>query len=484
LTSPARCSWATCFAEPVDVHRPARDEVLEQLPLALGAQPVGALREDLALGLDRLGVAERTALGRAGHRRALLGLGHVRRGRQDLRDDVAGAQDDDVLAGTDVLADDVLLVVERGQLHRDAADVDWLEHGERVQVAEPPDVPLHVVQARDRGRGRELPGDRPAGVAPHDAEAALEREVVDLDDAAVDLEVELAAALLPGQALGDDLVLAVEQGNVVVDAQAVVLQPHQRVVVAGEADALGDADAVAPHRQRALGGELGIELADRAGGGVTRVHERRQALLGAALVERGEVAERHVDLAADLDQRRRVVDAQRDRRNRAQVVGDILADLAVAARGPAHEHPVAVQQRDRQPVDLRLGHELEARVLDPLAREVVAHPLDPGAQLLLAARVGQREHRLLVRDLGQVGDGLAARSLRGRVGREQLGVLGLDRAQLVEQRVVLVVGDLGVVEDVVAVAVVAQLVAQLRGTLLHGAHLTSLAAGASSRARS
>ena len=42
-------------------------------------------------------------------------------------------------------------------------------------------------------------------------------------------------------------------------------------------------------------------------------------------------------------------------------------------------------------------------------------------------------------------------------------MLRLDRAQLVEQRVVLVVADLGVVEDVVAVAVVMQLLAQLRG---------------------
>ena len=79
--------------------------------------------------------------------------------------------------------------------------------------------------------------------------------------------------------------------------------------------------------------------------------------------------------------------------------------------------------------------------------------------------------------------GVAADPLRRRVGREQLGVLGLERAQLVEQRVVGVVADLGVVEDVVAVAVVLELAAQL-GDALRGAHSTSRAAGASSRARS
>src|SRR3954453_16051246 len=87
---------------------------------------------------------------------------------------------------------------------------------------------------------------------------------------------------------------------------------------------------------------------------------------------------------------------------------------------------------------------------------------------------------------GGVG-GAAAGALGGRGGREQLGVLGLDRAQLVEEAVVLLVADDRVVEDVVAAAVLAQLVAQrggARGDLGGSAHSTSRAAGASSRARS
>jgi hypothetical protein len=167
-------------------------------------------------------------------------------------------------------------------------------------------------------------------------------------------------------------------------------------------------------------------------------------------------------------------------------VRDVLADLAVAARRALNEDAVLVAQRDRQAVDLRLADELKLRALDPFAREVRAHPRDPGAQLLLRARVGQRQHRDLVADLRQRGDRLAADALRRRVGREELGVGCLDRAQLVEQRVVLVVADLRIVEDVVAVAVVVQLVAQLRGARLRvgRGHSTSLAAGASRRPRS
>ena len=75
----------------------------------------------------------------------------------------------------------------------------------------------------------------------------------------------------------------------------------------------------------------------------------------------------------------------------------------------------------------------------------------------------------------------------GESGRDELGVLGLDPAQLVEQRVVGVVADLGVVEDVVAVPVVGELRAQLGGAVAPApcvTRSTSSAAGCSRRARS
>src|SRR5215211_278579 len=116
-----------------------------------------------------------------------------------------------------------------------------------------------------------------------------------------------------------------------------------------------------------------------------------------------------------------------------------------------------------------------------------AHSRGPGSQLLLRARVAEREHRLAVGDLLQVLDRLGTDALGGRVGRDELGMLGLEPAQLVEQRVVDVVVDGGVVEDVVAVVVVLELAAQLRGAVLcsgRSAHSTSRAAGRRRRARS
>ena len=98
-----------------------------------------------------------------------------------------------------------------------------------------------------------------------------------------------------------------------------------------------------------------------------------------------------------------------------QVLRHVLAHLAVAARRAAHEHAVLVHERDREPVDLRLGHEPHVAHLHALAREVALAPHHPGRQLLLVARVRERQHRLEVRHLLELVERLAAHALRGRV---------------------------------------------------------------------
>ena len=89
----------------------------------------------------------------------------------------------------------------------------------------------------------------------------------------------------------------------------------------------------------------------------------------------------------------------------------------------------------------------------------------PGAQLLLVAGVAEREHLLGVLDLLEAVERRRPDPLGRRVGGAQLRVVGLDRPQLVEQGVVLVVADLRFVEDVVEPVVVLQLAPQLRGAL-------------------
>src|SRR5215211_6884475 len=157
----------------------------------------------LALRLDDLGLAKRAALG---HPERLRPGGVLARRPDDLRDDVAGALDDDHVALTDLLAVDVLLVVQGRAGDRDAADLDRLEERPRVESPGAADADEDLVQPRLRRHRRPLVGPGPARTLVKRAEPLLLSEGVDLDHDAVDLVVELDPALLPFRAcLGDRL---------------------------------------------------------------------------------------------------------------------------------------------------------------------------------------------------------------------------------------------------------------------------------------
>src|SRR4051794_30245712 len=81
-------------------------------------------------------------------------------------------------------------------------------------------------------------------------------------------------------------------------------------------------------------------------------------------------------------------------------------------------------------------------------------------------------------DGGELGGDRGAHPLGGRVGRDQLRVLGLQRLQLAHHRVVGAVVDGRLVEDVVAVVGVVDGIAQLGGALL-GVHAAASPASTS-----
>ena len=108
------------FAEAVDVHGAAADEVLEQAEALRGALAVGAVVRGLALAVDDGRLADGAVLRHVEAARVLRAAAED--GADDLRDDVAGALDDDGIADADVLEVDDGLVVQRGELDGGAAD--------------------------------------------------------------------------------------------------------------------------------------------------------------------------------------------------------------------------------------------------------------------------------------------------------------------------------------------------------------------------
>ena len=128
------------LAEALDIEGVARHEMLQALdPLRRADQPAGAAPDRILLAGDRVDLAHRMAaagradVGKGESFRALgpLLLNHA----ENLRDHVAGPLDDHGVADADVLARDLILIVQRRVLHHDAADGDRLELGHRRQRA-------------------------------------------------------------------------------------------------------------------------------------------------------------------------------------------------------------------------------------------------------------------------------------------------------------------------------------------------------------
>ncbi|CAM5345005.1 hypothetical protein RLIN73S_04400 [Rhodanobacter lindaniclasticus] len=217
------------------------------------------------------------------------------------------------------------------------------------------------------------------------------------------------------------------------------------------------AHRVGEEAQPPPGGDRRVELAQRAGRAVARVRQRLLAVPACMLVERFEVLVQHDDFAAHFEHIGPALAAQlqRDRAHGAQVRGDVLAGLAIAAGGALHEHAVFVAQADRQAV--QLGFHRKHRIapiqglLDaPLELDHFPEAFTIGLAVLLEC-IAQRQHRDRVAHLGETALRARADLARRRIGRGQRGVVGFDRLQLAHQPVVLGVGDIRIVEHVIAV---------------------------------
>ena len=129
---------------------------------------------------------------------------------------------------------------------------------------------------------------------------------------------------------------------------------------------------------------------------------------------------------------------------------------AVAACDAPHQPPVIVGQRDAESVDLELGHVVHGGISEA---GPFTHPFVERAQLHLVIGVVETEHRRKVPDCRKGGGGCASHALGRGVLRDEVGMLGLEALELVEQAVECLIRDLGGIEDVVAVLVMADRVA-------------------------
>ena len=250
--------------------------------------------------------------------------------------------------------------MQGGAFHGRAGDEHGLHDAVGGHAAGTSHIHADVQQLGVHLFGRVLVRDRPARHAGGVAQLSLGREVVDLNDDAVDFVhqgVALLAVLI--NEVEDRLSVI---GDFAVGAHGQTPGGEQVVslVLSGNVQAGARTDAVHVHAQRARGGNRRILLAQRACRGVTRVRKGVLTCGNHGLVELLKISGRDEHFAADFNLLGVVLAGQllRDARNGAHVVGDVFTGGAVAAGCRAYEGTVAVEQIHRQAVNLQLGQPL------------------------------------------------------------------------------------------------------------------------------
>ena len=156
--------------------------------------------------------------------------------RNDLRNDVPGALDDDGVADANVFSGDLVLVVQGGVGDDHAADGHRLELGHWRQRARAPDLDFDVAQIRRRLFGGEFVRHRPARRARDKAEPLLQGEIVDLVDDAVDVVAERGALAPRSAEMRDHLLRGNAEHRQRIDRQPEALEggDHAELGVGGQ----------------------------------------------------------------------------------------------------------------------------------------------------------------------------------------------------------------------------------------------------------
>ena len=344
-------------------------------------------------------------------------------------------------------------------MHHDAADGDRLERRDRGQGALPPDRDQDVAQHRLRLLGREFVRERPARRAADHAEPLLQGEVVDLVDDAVDVVGQRRAIGGDVVVIGQHLVDAAAQPRAIVDGQPPFAELRQSFRVSAREGGARLAPGIGEEFERPACGDRRIELAQGAGGGVSRIGESGLAGGGPLFVQGKKAGALHIDFAADLDHLGPPVPGQR-RWHAGQgtdVRGDILPGDAVAARGGLHQAAIFVAKPERKSIDLGFGHDLDRILGDESTvgrtAEEIADAGEEIAHIGFLERVFERQHRPGMGDLGKAGGRRRPDPVLRAVAADQCWKAGLDRGVALPQCVVIGIGNfrggVGIIEPVV-----------------------------------
>ncbi len=425
-----------------------------------GGLPPGAYQGDLLVGIVD-GAGPRPLDG------GFTSAPQFFQGLDDVRDDVTGPLQQNVVAQSQVLFTNEVLIVQTHAADHDAGQGDRLGLGHGGDGPDLANLVFHVQQAGRGLAGGEFVGDRPAGVMAGVAGPLLQFELVHLHDHAVDLVGIFFPPILPlcAEVRGpDDIGRLAALPAHLRHLKAQLTQHVQRPRMGAQSLhgiltlRVGPvAKAVDEGFQLALGG-LGGGLHPQApGGGIARVSEKRQAGGGPVGVDLGKAVLTDDHFPPELDPLETELtefSRQRDGADHAGIVGDLLAQHAVTPSGGPHQFIIFVDQGDGSPVELRLhGVGQRGRLVH------VQHPLHLPVelrQIFGIVAVAQAEHG---REMGhglKITREIAAYPLARAVGGYQVGVFFLQIEEHPVEPVVFGIREQGIVLHVVAPLVEAE----------------------------
>ena len=290
-------------------------------------------------------------------------------------------------------------------------------------------------------------GDRPARRLGDEAEPLLPVEPVDLVDHAINIEGQVRARGFDGPIMRNQRIQAIDARQHVRHRQAPAGNClHDAELRVGGQRAMC-APAMGEETQRPAGGDGGVLLAQRTGGGIARIGElarlfRIVGLGEQALVERHEVALGHVDFTTYLEQVGNVGAGQPlgNIADGANIGSHILAGCAVATSRGEDQFALLVAERAGQAVDLRLGGKRDRRVFGQ--GEEAAHPRQKFRDIFIGKAIVEAHHAHGMRHFPEHrGRGGADLRIR-RIGADQMRELGFERVVFADQRIIVRVADL------------------------------------------
>ena len=378
---------------------------------------------------------------------------------QNLRDDLPRLAHQHRVPDAHVLLRNKILVVEGGVGDGGPRQPHRLQHclgGEHPGAAHLNDDVHHLGGLHLRGI---LVGRRPPGKFRRAAQGLPLAQIVDLDDRPVDVKGELLPVLPDGGHLVHRLL---NGGGAVMGNHFKVLgfQIVQCLQVGVERLPLRPLDVKDRNIQLPGGGHLGVQLPQRAGGGVSGVCKEGLSPSLPLLVEGVEHLFGHIDLPPDNELAGGVRDAQGDGLHRPQVFGHVLPHLAVPPGGAPDKQAVLILQGHGQAV--HLGLHVVYRVGDH-----ALHPLVELAQLVVVKYVLEGLQGHLVDHLLEGLQRLSTDSLGRRIWSNKLRVGPLQLLQPAELVVVVVVRHTGVILYIVLVVGLLQLPAKGLDLLLN-----------------